>query len=94
MATGQSVRVRTLDYIVRYEECARQYQVDPVDFLFRVLAGQDKSYEWEAGHVMDAAKSLMRYRFPQVKALELSDSNNTDEQNEMTFSWLKSEVAS
>ncbi len=87
MATGQSVRVRTLDYIIKYEDCARQYETDPVEFLFRVLSGHDKSHHWDASHKIDAAKHLIKYRFPQVKALEITDAGDADNQNEMAFTW-------
>lgn len=90
--TPGSLNVRTLDFFIKFEECVRQYDHHPVEFLFRIAAGLDKSEDWGT-HRLTAAQKLVDIRYPKVKMVEVKDLSvdEDSDQDEMTFSWQEPE---
>lgn len=82
-----ALNIRTMDFLLQYEQAKTKYNADPVDFCYRVMAGLDKSEKWEPGHRVACAHKLMEYRFPKVTAIELTDQSDAENQKEMFFAW-------
>jgi hypothetical protein len=72
-------------FFERFDKYCQNY-IDPLELLFQVAAKSRKAGTgWETGHRMTAAQTLMQYRYPRLKALEISDGTNTPA---IQISWL------
>lgn len=83
-ATG----VKTQDFLKRFEEYSRTY-VDPMELLFQIAAKhKNAGKSWDNSHRLSAASTLMSYRYPRLKALEITDATETPK---IQISWLDSD---
>lgn len=83
--TQGATSIRTLEFIRKYESLASEY-VDPCELLFQIAAASKKiGKPWERSHRLQAASTLMQYRYPRLKAMELSAGDDTPT---VQISWL------
>ena len=84
---------RTEDLIDRWDSFAEDSRIDPLEFLFAVLKGKPKRGVLTAKAVKDidvdvrvrAAKELLAYRWPKLKAIEFALG---DVDRELVIKWL------
>jgi len=80
-----SANKRHLEFLKRFEALAAQY-VDPMELLFQVAAKSPKAGKgWDTGHRLSSAQTLMGFRYPKLRALEITEANETPK---IQISWL------
>jgi len=83
--TKGALNQATANFFARFDKYALTY-VDPLELIFQVAAKSPKAGRgWDNGHRMTAAQTLMQYRYPRLKALEITDST---EKQSIQISWL------
>jgi len=80
--------VKTQDFLKKFEEYSAKY-ADPMELLFQIAAKHKSAGKaWENQHRLSAASTLMQYRYPRLKALEITDAAETPR---VQISWLDSD---
>lgn len=82
--TGSS-NVRTIDFFRRFDELSKQH-IDPLEFMFKIAAKSSGAGRgWTANHRITAAQTLLAYRYPKLKTVEIMDNS---ESAKVQISWL------
>jgi hypothetical protein len=74
----------TADFDKAYQKYAVEYGIDPVEFLFRVMSGADKSEEWGTAR-LHAAIQLLNRKVPTLRSIEANV--KTEEQKQLVIVW-------
>ncbi len=71
MARPKGARnVQKLDFETKWDKLSKSLKVDPVQMLFRIAKGTEKSETWGPTHRLEAIKLLMSYRYPKLRSIE------------------------
>jgi len=74
-----------LEFLRKFDGLCKEY-IDPLEFLFQIASKSKKAGTgWTNPERLSSASTLMQYRYPRLKALEIQD--NTDAPN-IQISWL------
>jgi hypothetical protein len=82
----------TLDFYQRFDKLCKTHG-DPLILMFKIAGNKDSkiSKDFDPSHRLEAAKQLLSYRYPRLKAIEV-DNKSDDKQIEIT--WLESDAGS
>ncbi len=71
MARPKGARnVAKVEFADKWDRISKRLKCDPVDLLFKIAAGKERSEVWGPTHRLDAIKLLMSYRYPKLRAIE------------------------
>ena len=74
-----------IEFLKKFDAFSRAY-IDPMELLFQIASKSKKcGTGWSNSERLSSASTLMQYRYPRLKALEIQD--NTDAPN-IQISWL------
>ena len=75
-----------LEFFQRFDVLAKQH-VDPLKLMFQIAQGDPRQVGrgWEKMHRLIAARELLNYRYPKLKAIETTLDT---EDKQLTITWL------
>jgi hypothetical protein len=74
----------TEDFDKAYQKYSRAYGIDPVEFLFRVMSGADKSEDWGTTR-LTAAVQLVNRKVPVLKSIDANV--KSEESKQLVIVW-------
>ena len=77
----------TFEFQTKFEKAVRKYKIDPVNFMFQIMAGKEQTDTWNTSQRLEAAKTLVSYRYPKLRSIE----HQVSEQTQLTISWADSD---
>lgn len=73
-----SKNIATFEFAKRFDDLCKKH-IDPLVLMFKIASGKDKEVgDWGQDHRIEASKTLLNYRYPKLKAVEVFD--DTDKQ--------------
>jgi hypothetical protein len=79
-----SANRQTLEFAKRFDALCKEH-IDPLVLMFQIAQAEDKKVgNWGHAHRIEASKTLLSYRYPKLKAVEITD--KTDKP--LQISWL------